>query len=162
DAMVVFSVAFVMVAAERAARKGTPAAYALAGGALALAFLGKITAVLVAPAALALVLQADRTALTLRKVGVSLLDAATPCVAWIALLRIANGEWLPSAFPTAEMMRRYPFVASIVARPWHYYLSNLALFAPVFALAFLRARLRRAGPGPGALRGRVPRRDDGN
>ena len=144
DAMVVFSVTLVMVAAERAGRKGTPAAYALAGGALALAFLSKITAVLVAPAALALVLQADRTALTLRKVGVSLLAAATPCVAWIALLRIANGEWLPSAFPTAEMMRRYPFVASIVARPWHYYLSNLALFAPVFALAFLRARARAA------------------
>ena len=142
DAMVTFSVALALVAADRAGRKGTPAAYAVAGGAVALAFLSKITAVLVAPAALVLALRADATALSPRKLGSALAAALLPSLAWVAVLRIANGQWLPSAFPTAEMMQRYPFVASIVARPWHYYFSNLALFGPVFALALLRARAR--------------------
>jgi 4-amino-4-deoxy-L-arabinose transferase-like glycosyltransferase len=69
-------------------------------------------------------------------------------------LRIANGQWLPSAFPTADMMRRYPFVASIVARPWHYYFSSLILFAPVFALALCRVRARdRRDIGPALCAG---------
>jgi dolichyl-phosphate-mannose-protein mannosyltransferase len=67
DAMVVFSVALALVAADRAGRKGTPAAYALAGGAVALAFLSKVTAVLVAPAALVLALRTDPAALSPRK-----------------------------------------------------------------------------------------------
>ena len=142
DAMLVFSVSLSLLLADRAGRKATPAAYALAGGAFALAFLTKVTAVLVAPAMVALALHSDRQALAPRKLGAALAASVPPCLAWVAVLRALNGQWLPSAFPTAEMMQRYPFVAMVVARPWYFYLSSLILFAPVFAIALLRLRAR--------------------
>lgn len=142
DSMLVFAVSLALLAADRAGEKATPGAYALAGAAFALAFLSKTTGALVLPAMIALAARRDPAAFAPRKLGAAAAAAAAPCLAWIATLRIANGQWLPSAFPTPEMMQRYPFVASIVARPWHYYASSLLLFAPVFALALLRARSR--------------------
>jgi 4-amino-4-deoxy-L-arabinose transferase-like glycosyltransferase len=142
DAMLVFSVALAMLLADRAGRRATPGAYAIAGGAFALAFLTKATAVLVAPALIALAMRNDAQALTPRKVVAALAAAAPPCLAWVAVLRMVNGQWLPSAFPTPEMMKQAPFVAMAVARPWHFYLSSLLLFAPVFAFALLRLRAR--------------------
>ena len=142
DSMLVFSVSLALLAADWAAERATPRAYALAGGVFALSFLSKTTGALVLPAMVALALRRDASALAPRKLLAAAAAATVPCFGWIALLRIANGQWLPSAFPTVEMMRRYPFVASIVARPWHYYASNLLLFAPVFVLALLRLRAR--------------------
>ena len=142
DSMLVFSVSLALLAADRAGERATPRAYALAGAAFALAFVSKTTGALVLPAMVALALRRDPSALAPRKLLAAAAAAAAPCLGWIALLRIANGQWLPSAYPTAEMMRRYPFVASIVARPWHYHASSLLLFAPVFAFALLRLRAR--------------------
>jgi len=154
DAMLVFSVSLALLAADRAGENATPSAYAWAGGAFALAFLSKTTGALVLPAMIALALRRDPAALSPRKLAAAAVAAGLPCLGWIAVLRIANGQWLPSAFPTAAMMSRYPFVASIVARPWHYYASSLLLFAPVFALALLRLRAldpKDAGPALCAL-----------
>ena len=153
--MLVFSVSLSLLLADRAGRKATPAAYALAGGAFALAFLTKVTAVLVAPAMVALALHSDRQALAPRKLGAALAASVPPCLAWVAVLRALNGQWLPSAVPTAEMMQRYPFAAMAVGRPWHFLFSSLLLSAPVFALALLRIRARDArdlGPALCALR----------
>jgi hypothetical protein len=115
--------------------------------------LSKTTGALVLPAMIALALRRDPAAFAPRKLAAAA-AAALPCLGWIALLRIANGQWLPSAFPTAGMMQRYPFVASSVARPGHYYASNLVLFAPAFALALLRVRTRdRRDVGPALCAG---------
>ena len=154
DAMLVFSVSLALLLADRAGRKATPAAYALAGGAFALAFLTKATGVLVAPAMVALAWHNDRQLLAPRKLAAVLAASLPPCLAWVAVLRVVNGQWLPSAFPTAEMMQRYPFVAMAVGRPWHFHVSSLLLFAPVFGLALMRLRARDArdlGPALCAL-----------
>jgi 4-amino-4-deoxy-L-arabinose transferase-like glycosyltransferase len=149
DSMLVFAVALAMVAADWAGRKGTPLAYAAAGAAVALAFLSKTTGALALPAAAALAWRADPAPFAPRKLIAAATAALLPCLAWVAILRVVNGQWLPSAFPTPEMMQRYPFVASIVARPWHYYASSLLLFAPVFAFSLLRLRARdRRDAGP--------------
>jgi 4-amino-4-deoxy-L-arabinose transferase-like glycosyltransferase len=149
DALLVLSVSLALLAADRAGERATPSAYAWAGAAFALAFLSKTTGALVLPAMVALAMRRDPAALAPRKLVAAGVAAGLPCLLWIATLRVANGQWLPSAFPTPAMMSRYPFVASIVARPWHYYASNLLLFAPVFALALLRLRaLDRRDLGP--------------
>ena len=142
DSMLVFAVTLSLLAADWAGERATAGAFAWAGAAFALAFLSKTTAVLVLPAMIALAVRRDPLALAPRKLLSFAAAAALPCLAWIATLRIENGQWLPSAFPTPGMMRRYPFVASIVGRPWHYYLSSLALFAPALAFAAWRARAR--------------------
>jgi 4-amino-4-deoxy-L-arabinose transferase-like glycosyltransferase len=142
DAMLVFAVTLALLAADRAGRKATAGSYAVAGAAFALAFLSKATAVLALPAMIALALRHDPRWWSPRKLGAAAAAAAPPCLLWMAALRIAYGQWLPSAFPTAAMMQQYPFVAQVVARPWHFYLSSLLLFAPVFMLALLRLRAR--------------------
>jgi 4-amino-4-deoxy-L-arabinose transferase-like glycosyltransferase len=144
DNMLILMVTASMAAMLWAADVRRPWAYALAGGVFGIAFLAKGTALVMLLPLATMAAQRDEEGLTATKVGAFVMPAAA-CIAWWELtLRLQNGEWTPSAFPNAEMIAKFPFVAQIVARPWYFYVVNLAAITPVYVLALDAVRRRQA------------------
>lgn len=135
DNMVICMAAATVAATIWAADRRQPAAYALAGATFGIAFLAKAIAPVILPAAIVVVLLRDDRREMGKKVVAFLVPAALLIGWWQWTLYAHNGRLSPSAFPTADMMARFPFVAEIVARPPWFYLQNIVAITPVYLLA---------------------------
>jgi 4-amino-4-deoxy-L-arabinose transferase-like glycosyltransferase len=143
DNMLIATVTLAVAAQVRAADRSTPAAYALAGAAFGLAFLSKITAALILPALLVLALSRDRRGFDIRSAVAFAIPAAVLCGGWEIAARTINGQWLPTSFPSAQMLRDSPFMAVVVGRPWHFYVSNILSINPLYLAALVPAAISR-------------------
>lgn len=127
----------------RAARQGGVGPSFGAGLLLGAACLTKLTAALLAPAALAAMWVGPRRA-SRRELAAYAAGAAVPLAPWLALTRVLYGQWIPFIYPTAWLQENYPFVRQGVERPAHFYITGLLLVAPVCAYAAIGAwRARR-------------------
>lgn len=136
--MTVASVAAVIWAADR----GRVSGYAIAGIVFGIAFLSKVTAVLVFPALLAVAWQRDQVGLSLSKAVAFLLPFSLMAGWWELTLYRHNGQILPSAFPDAANLEKFPFVQYSVTRPWYFYLLNIIEISPVYVLGLDAIRRR--------------------
>ena len=76
-----------------------------------------------------------------------LLYFAIPCgllvLPWLVLFVSTYGVLTPNWLkPDPDALHRYPFLAIASGRPWHYYITKLALAEPIFALGIGLCLLR--------------------
>eukprot|EP01039_Chlorochromonas_danica_P010131 gene10131-11213_t len=64
-----------------------------------------------------------------------LLSATAGHAPWLWLYHRYTGRWLPSAWPSEEMIQTFPFLAQAVSRPWHHYLLLLFTLHPIYMVA---------------------------
>jgi 4-amino-4-deoxy-L-arabinose transferase-like glycosyltransferase len=144
DGLVELNVVLGMLAAATALRSGRTAGFAAAGVMLSVACVTKYPAVLVAPAVFVAFQLAERRPSARERLAY-LAGSASLIVPWLVLFRMGYGAWLPVTKPTAWLMETYPYVMTMAARPWHFYVSGLICVAPVvlFGLAALGEVRRR-------------------
>lgn len=127
-----------------APREGRRSGFLLASGAfLGLAGLAKLTALVLAPVLVLGAWVRFREVRTIARDGaLLLLPVAFLVVPWLVYFRIRCGAFLPWwAVADAWLLERYPFVKTLLGRPWYYYVRNLALYIPVLPLAALHLLL---------------------
>lgn len=138
DGMSQTMAAAAVLAAIRARRRDTLAAFALAGLVLGLAAWTKLSTLVAAPAVLAALLVGARPQPA--KIAALGGGAALLIAAWLAVTRAGYGAWLPLNRPTPWILQENAYLRLVVGRPWHFYVTGLLLVAPVqlYALAALR------------------------
>jgi 4-amino-4-deoxy-L-arabinose transferase-like glycosyltransferase len=131
-----------VLAAIRARRRDTRAAFGLAGLVLGLAAWTKLSTLVAAPGVLAALLAGKRPQPA--KIAAFGASATLLVATWLAVTRAGYGAWLPLNQPTPWILQQNPYLRLVVGRPWHFYVTGLLLVAPVqlYALATLRG-LRR-------------------
>lgn len=144
DNMLILTATASVAAAIWAADDRRAWAYAIAGAVFGLAFLSKVTAVLILVPVFALIWQRDTDGVTPAKAVAFSIPVVVMAGAWELILKSCNNQWLPSAYPNPDMLAKFPFVALIVARPWYFYLVNLVAITPVYLLALDALRRRQA------------------
>lgn len=123
-----------------------------AGTAFGLAAFTKLTGVLPAIPAMAwafIALRSSRSRLV--HVAWIALPIVLLVAPWLLWFRAHCGAWLPTwTNPPPEMIANVPHVARAVARPWHYYITQSALIAPItvacagfFCISADRSKTRR-------------------
>lgn len=99
-----------------------------AGLCLAAASLTKLPALLIAPALVVLVAKAPQRN---RLLAVLLIPSALLAGIWLIDFRITCGAFLPMwSRPSAALIASSKHIANSMNRPWHYYISQLALVTP--------------------------------
>jgi 4-amino-4-deoxy-L-arabinose transferase-like glycosyltransferase len=122
----------------------------VAGGlVLGLAGLAKLSGLLALPVAWVLVWGGAGSP---RQKVRDLLYFAIPCallvLPWLAFFFSTYGVLTPNWLePNPEALRRYPFLAIALGRPWHYYTTKLVLAEPIFAIGIGLCLLRPRNEG---------------
>jgi 4-amino-4-deoxy-L-arabinose transferase-like glycosyltransferase len=110
---------------------------ALAGLVLGLAALAKLTALLLAPLFLVIAVKTDtnwraraRSALA---VGLPVVVLVVP---WLLAFHAASGVFIASWIrPDARSLELFPFLRTVVERPWYYYVTTLISIMPLALVA---------------------------
>lgn len=116
-----------------------------AGVGLGLAGLAKLTAVLVLVVGMGLIWTAPNLAAAVRRrLTLGFVVPALLLVgSWLVVFHAEYGEFTPSWIrPTPALIAANPHIAREVSRPWHYYLSQSAMIAPVFALVVVASLIQ--------------------
>jgi 4-amino-4-deoxy-L-arabinose transferase-like glycosyltransferase len=134
DSMLAGLTALAVALILHASRSPHRHAYLLAGGCVfGLAMLAKLTAALVLPAIVFLLLTSFPTARE-RAEAIALVGA--PCLVlllpWLVVFYRTYGVLLPTwSKPSAQLIASNPFVRAAVERPFYHYLLKLALLQPI-------------------------------
>ncbi len=121
---------------------------AWAGGLLlGLACLGKLTAGLLLPVALAAAVSVPAADARRRRcaAGVALFVAVLVVLPWLIAFRATCGAWLPTWIrPDAALVAASPHVAREMSHPWHYYISESMAVTPAVLVVLIAAALQRS------------------
>jgi 4-amino-4-deoxy-L-arabinose transferase-like glycosyltransferase len=105
-----------------------------AGIALGLAALAKLPALLLLPVGvfMVFVLTAGDRRTRFRLAAALVLPACLVVLPWFIVFRAHYGQWLPDWIkPDAALIAASPLVARAMSRPWHYYITQAVLVAPI-------------------------------
>jgi len=142
DVLLALLVVLALLCLERAAEGNERRWFVASGLAFGLALLTKETAALVL---LAVAVVALRAGLPRRQPGSLVLFAAVAALVagpWFLYFHHQTGVFVRGTGVTEENIRRFPFVALVVSRPWHFYFTQTLALAPVYVLGFV-AMMRR-------------------
>ena len=67
-----------------------------------------------------------------------LFTAILICSPWYIYFYRIYGTILPLWIkPSHELANTFPFIKTVITRPWHFYISRIVLIAPIYLFAFL-------------------------
>lgn len=152
DSLLAFNMLLGMTLYHRACKQRSHAAFALAGLALGLAMVSKFTGVLLLPVLFFYHLHTQgKDKQSWARLGTASLTMALVALPWFVLFWQTYGMLLPDWIkPSAEMQRKFPFVAMMVERSPFFYLQVLGALMPV-ALFALGAGVKRLRDGDTAI-----------